>query len=88
MKEQSYGHVISEADALNDVVVHIRDVARMIEFKTCINDQFVNHQRADGLVVSTPTGSTAYSLSCGGPIIEPQLDVKCFRWHGTEPFVG
>ena len=68
------GHVISEADALNDVVVHIRDVARMIEFKTYINDQFVNYQRADGLVVSTPTGSTAYSLSSGGPLLHANLD--------------
>jgi len=68
------GHVISEADALNDVVVHIRDVARMIEFKTYINEQFVNHQRADGLVVSTPTGSTAYSLSSGGPLLHANLD--------------
>ena len=68
------GHVISEADALNDVVVHIRDVARMIEFKTYINDQFVNYQRADGLVVSPPTGSTAYSLSSGGPLLHANLD--------------
>lgn len=68
------GKVINEADALNDVVVHIRDVARMIEFETCINDQFVNHQRADGLVVSTPTGSTAYSLSSGGPLLHANLD--------------
>lgn len=66
--------VINEAVALNDVVVHIRDVARMIEFKTLINDQFVNHQRADGLVVSTPTGSTAYSLSSGGPLLHANLD--------------
>ena len=68
------GHVINEAEALNDVVVHIRDVARMIEFKTYINDQFVNHQRSDGLVVSTPTGSTAYSLSSGGPLLHANLD--------------
>jgi NAD+ kinase len=66
--------VIHEAVALNDVVVHIRDVARMIEFETFINDQFVNHQRSDGLVVSTPTGSTAYSLSSGGPLLHANLD--------------
>jgi len=66
--------VISEAVALNDVVVHIRDVARMIEFETYINDQFVNYQRSDGLVVSTPTGSTAYSLSSGGPLLHANLD--------------
>ena len=68
------GHVIAEADAFNDVVVHIRDVARMIEFETYINDQFVNFQRADGLVISTPTGSTAYALSGGGPLLHATLD--------------
>ena len=66
--------VIFEADAFNDVVVHIRDVARMIEFETRINNVFVNHQRADGIVVSTPTGSTAYALSAGGPILHATLD--------------
>jgi NAD+ kinase len=67
--------VIFEGDAFNDVVVHIRDVARMIEFETRINEEFVNHQRADGIVVSTPTGSTAYALSAGGPILHATLDV-------------
>lgn len=67
--------VIFEGDAFNDVVVHIRDVARMIEFETRINNEFVNHQRADGIVVSTPTGSTAYALSAGGPILHATLDV-------------
>lgn len=66
--------VIFEADAFNDVVVHIRDIARMIEFETRINGQFVNHQRADGIVISTPTGSTAYALSSGGPILHATLD--------------
>lgn len=66
--------VIFESDAFNDVVVHIRDVARMIEFETRINNEFVNHQRADGIVVSTPTGSTAYALSAGGPILHATLD--------------
>ncbi len=66
--------LIFEGDAFNDVVVHIRDVARMIEFETRINDEFVNHQRADGIVVSTPTGSTAYALSSGGPILHATLD--------------
>jgi len=68
------GEIISEADAFNDVVVHIRDVARMIEFETYINGQFVNYQRSDGLVVSTPTGSTAYALSSGGPLLHATLD--------------
>ncbi|MFW2371687.1 MAG: NAD(+) kinase [Gammaproteobacteria bacterium] len=68
------GVVIREADAFNDVVVHIRDVARMIEFDTFINGQFVNFQRSDGLVVSTPTGSTAYALSSGGPLLHATLN--------------
>ncbi len=66
--------VIFEADAFNDAVVHIRDIARMIEFETRINDEFVNHQRADGIVVATPTGSTAYALSAGGPLLHATLD--------------
>ena len=66
--------ILFNADAFNDVVVHIRDVARMIEFETFINGQFVNYQRADGLVVSTPTGSTAYALSSGGPLLHATLD--------------
>lgn len=65
---------IFEGDAFNDVVVHIRDVARMIEFETQINHEFVNHQRADGIVISTPTGSTAYALSAGGPLLHATLD--------------
>ena len=60
--------------AFNDIVVHIRDVARMIDFSTYVNDVFVNEQRADGLVISTPTGSTAYALSSGGPLIHPSLE--------------
>ncbi|CAG0909836.1 unnamed protein product [Cyprideis torosa] len=68
------GKTIAESYALNDVVLHVRDAVRMIEFDTTINGQFVHQQRADGLVVSTPTGSTAYALSSGGPIVHPELD--------------
>jgi NAD+ kinase len=60
--------------ALNDIVLHSRNEIRMIEFTTCIDDTFVTTQRADGIVVSTPTGSTAYALSSGGPILHPSLD--------------
>lgn len=60
--------------ALNDIVLHKVNIARMIEFETYINEQLVNDQRADGLIVSTPTGSTAYALSGGGPLIHPSLN--------------
>lgn len=65
--------VLTQQDALNDVVVHSHDVVRMIEFDTFVDERFVNSQRADGLVISTPTGSTAYALSAGGPVVSPAL---------------
>jgi NAD+ kinase len=68
------GEVIGRADALNDVVVNSGTSAQMIEFDLYINEAFVYRQRADGLIISTPTGSTAYSLSGGGPIMHPALD--------------
>jgi len=68
------GTTIHTSDAFNDVVIHKWNVARMIELDTYINDRFVNSQRLDGLIVSTPTGSTAYALSAGGPILHPLLD--------------
>ena len=64
----------SSMTAFNDVVVHKWNVARMIEMVVFIDDQYVNTQRSDGLIVSTPTGSTAYALSGGGPILHPSLD--------------
>ena len=61
--------------ALNDVVFHKWNVARMIEFETWINGSFLDTQRSDGIIVSTPTGSTAYALSGGGPLLSPELEV-------------
>jgi NAD+ kinase len=60
--------------ALNDVVIHKWNTARMIEFETYVDGSFVNLQRSDGIIVSTPTGSTAYALSGGGPLLQPSLD--------------
>ena len=66
--------VIASATALNDVVLHKAQSARMLGFDLCIDDQFVYSSRSDGLIVSTPTGSTAYALSAGGPIMHPRLE--------------
>jgi NAD+ kinase len=60
--------------ALNDVVLHKWLTARMIEFELWINGRFVESQRSDGIIISTPTGSTAYALSGGGPLVYPDLD--------------
>lgn len=68
------GEKINSGEAINDVVVHPGSSLRMMEFELYIDKQFVYSQRSDGLIVSTPTGSTAYALSGGGPILHPNLD--------------
>jgi NAD+ kinase len=60
--------------ALNDIILHSHQSISMIEFEVFTDNQLINKQRADGLIVSTPTGSTAYALSGGGPIMHPTLD--------------
>lgn len=66
--------IIAEHRALNDAVINQSTLARMIELECFVNGDFVNSFRADGMIVSTPTGSTAYSLSAGGPIVFPLMN--------------
>ena len=66
--------VDAAAVALNDVVVHAGSMSRMMDFSLFVDDEFVYEQRSDGLIISTPTGSTAYALSAGGPIMHPRLN--------------
>ncbi|NKB81633.1 MAG: NAD(+) kinase [Nitrospirales bacterium] len=68
------GLPVEEATALNDIVISKGPLARMIRVQIKVNSKFVTNLRGDGIIVSTPTGSTAYSLSAGGPILEPSLD--------------
>ncbi len=70
----SAGGQVTAGLALNDVVVKRLDSGRMFDFETWVNDRYVNTHAGDGFIVATPTGSTAYALSCGGPIVTPGLD--------------
>jgi NAD+ kinase len=65
---------LAQGFALNDVVMQKRETGRTLDFETRINRHYVNTHDGDGVIVASATGSTAYALSCGGPIIEPQLE--------------
>ncbi len=66
--------MLLESYAFNDVIIQKWNSARLVELKTYVNGTFVHKQRSDGIIISTPTGSTAYALSGGGPILHPLLD--------------
>jgi len=68
------GETVEKMDALNDVVLQKWNAARLITFETWINGTFVHRQRSDGFIIATPTGSTAYALSGGGPILHPSIN--------------
>ncbi len=69
-----HGKLKSANSAVNEAVLHAGKVANMIEFEVYIDGAFMFSQRSDGLIISTPTGSTAYSMSAGGPILTPNLN--------------
>nr|MDP9113975.1 NAD(+)/NADH kinase [Acidobacteriota bacterium] len=71
------GQRVGSYEALNDISLAKADIARIIDLEVHVNDHFMCLYKADGLIVSTPTGSTAYSLSAGGPIMVPEVEALC-----------
>jgi len=71
------GKIVKSYEALNDIVIAKTEIARMIEVEASVDGQYLSVYKADGLIVATPTGSTAYSLSAGGPIVLPAVEALC-----------
>lgn len=67
-------HIVHEQSAFNEVAIHRLNSPGLIDIETYVNQRFVNAQRSDGLIIATPTGSTAYALSGGGPLMHPSLN--------------
>ncbi len=67
------GTIVHSAEAFNDVIINKGELARLIEFETYVDGEFVYSARGDGIIVASPTGSTAYAMSAGGPILHPTL---------------
>ncbi|MHC8440603.1 MAG: NAD(+) kinase [Candidatus Eutrophobiaceae bacterium] len=87
------GKVIGTVYAFNEIVIQKWNIARLIELHTYIDGRFLHKHRSDGMIVATPTGSTAYALSVGGPILHPALNVLllapiCPRALGNRPIVA
>jgi NAD+ kinase len=74
------GRVIRETGGLNDVVVHKGSLSRILEINFWVEKDFAGSYKGDGIIIASPTGSTAYSLSAGGPVVHPSLEVMVQTW--------